>query len=490
MVGKAFHHPSILLFPFLHTTHTILLGSGTNRKKKSKKTKRKRDSVRKGEDAVTTPMTMTDETEAVDLRQKPPGPTKPPRTHSATASLILSSREASVDRAEVPGLDDSEDEDGATVVAAARAALREDKEAALAADQPRAGAGDQQAAAAPRDADHVEVAQGAPTAPRELGARPKVYPKKKTKSVSDNHAEEVAEPAVSVPREESGPVSKNSGGSDDVREDNLIKKTEKASLNPLANKRSAKKETTPDGNHKDPGEKAQPSSKSTDAAPRNPLANKKVGEEKASMNPLAKKQGKAPLNKQMSVQSLGSRRGSEPAEGSIPNFRMARATVVRRQESRKSKKPRQAKMLVDQDGSRTFVEDSSSSEEEEEGTEAVAVADGDGSDGDVDLELPEFHLELFSMNPDLKKVKQKMMRSKQQKSKKKAADKSNPAMVKGLTAEEERQLEEAKRAAEERARRKEEERKEKVKRAEAEREAKLVEMSKKVESFEGSESCC
>ena len=252
----------------------------------------------------------------------------------------------------------------------------------------------------------------------------------------------------------------------------------------MANKRSAKKETTPVGDHGDPGEKAQPSSKSTDAAPRNPLANKKVGEEKASMNPLAKKQGKAPLNKQMSVQSVGSRRGSEPAEGSIPNFRMARATVVRRQESRKSKKPRQAKMLVDQDGSRTFVEDSSTSEEEE-GTETVAVGDGDGSDGDVDLELPEFHLELFSMNPDLKKVKQKMMRSKQQMSKKKA-DKSNPAMVKGLTAEEERLLEEAKRAAEERARLKEEERKQKVKRAEAEREAKLVEMSKKVKSFEGS----
>ena len=123
---------------------------------------------------------MTDETaEAVDLRQKPRGPTKPPRTHSATtASIILSSRDASIDgdhrTAEIPGHDNAEDEDGAAFNIGG-AEVREDKEAALEEDQPRAGAGDEQAAAAPRDADHVGVA------PRELGARPKVYAKKKSK---------------------------------------------------------------------------------------------------------------------------------------------------------------------------------------------------------------------------------------------------------------------------------------------------------------------
>ena len=474
MIGKAIYcprlNPHFLPLSFLH--NPILLGSGdTNRKKKAKKHKKKRDSVHKDADIVTP---TTDETEAVvDLRrQKPPGPTKPPRTHSATASLILSSRDASVEeRPEVPGDDDAEDEDGTS-----GAEVREDKEAAVEEDQPRAGAGDKQAAAASRDAGHVEVA--APAAPRELGARPKVYAKKKSKKESDN-VSDVAETAVIVSKDRNGSMSRDGdGGSDDAKQDKPVKKTEKESLNPLANKRSAKQEK-PLG---ETGEKAQSSSKPTemktlDAAPRNPLAKKKGDEERASLNPLAKKQEKAPLSKQMSV---GSRRGSEPAESSIPNFRMAKATVVHRQESKRSKKPRQAKMIVDQDGSRTFVEDSSSSEEEAVVNEAM-VGDGDDSDGDVDLELPEFHLELFSMNPNIQNVKRKMMRSKQQKKKK--TDKDNPAMVKGLTAEEEKQLEEAKRAAEERARLREEERREKVRKAEAEREAKLVEMSKKVESI-------
>ena len=466
---------------FLHfhiCTRPILLGSGeTNRKKKAKKNKKKKDSVHKDADIVTP---MTDETEAVDLRQKPPGPTKPPRTHSTSASLILSSRDASVDRdgPEVPGHDDAEDEDGATGDATAGAEVREDKEAAVEEDQPRAGAGDKQAAAASRDADHVEVAHHAP---KELGARPKVYGKKKTKKESDN-ANEVAESAVIVSKDSIGSMSKDGGGGGhDARKDKPVRKTEKESLNPLANKRKAKKERPVAETLE---EEAQSSSKSTDkknldAAPRNPLAKKKGGEEKASLNPLAKKQEKAPLSKQMS----GSRRGSEPVESGLPNFRMVRATVVQRQESKKSKKPRQAKMIVDQDGSRTFVDDSSSSEEEADVNEATLI-DGNDSAGDVDLELPEFHLELFSMNPNIQSVRRKMMRNKQQKKRK--ADKNNPAMIKGLTAEEEKQLEEAKRAAEERARLREEERKEKVRKAEAEREAKLAEMSKKVESIERS----
>ena len=422
---------------------------------------------------------MTDETtEVVDLRQKPPGPTKPPRTHnSATASIILSSRDASLDDGpEVPGHDDAQDEYGGGTTGAE---VREDKKgAAVEEDQPRAGAGDEQAVAASRDADdHVEVT---PAPPRELGARPKVYAKKKTKQETDN-AKEVADSAVS--KDSDGSQSKDGGGgSDDARQDKSVKKTEKESLNPLANKRTAKKENAVGVSE----EKALSSSKPTDrknldAAPRNPLAKKKGGEEKASLNPLVKKQEKTPLNKQMS----GSRRGSEPAESSLPSFRMAKATVVRRQESKKSKKPKQAKMIVDQDGSRTFVDDSSSSEEEAEINEA-AVRDGEELDGDVDLELPEFHLELFSMNPNMQSVRRKMMRNKQQKRKK--TDDSNPAMIKGLTAEEEKQLEEAKTAAEERAQLREEVRREKVRKAEAERDAKLVEMSKKValEDHEGS----
>ena len=423
-------------------------------KKKARRNKKKRDSVVRKD---TTLDIVTDETEKVELRQKPAaagggGPTKPPRTHNSrtTASLILSSRDASLDRPEVPG--------------GQRAEVREDKEAAAEADEPRAGAGHQQAAAAPRDAaGGVEVVT---TPPRELGARPKVFAKKKAKN-------DVPESAVTLSNDSDASKSKDGGGNGGQT------RTEEESLNPLANKSKAKKEK------EQPQNPLDKNNRDATAPTLNPLAkpSKKKGggaaEEKPSLNPLAKKQEKATLAKQTSVTSG---RGSETAaaENSLPKFRMVKATVVQRQESRKSlKKPKQPKMIVDQDGSRTFVEESSSSEEDEaEVNAAAATAVNDGSDGDVDLDLPEFHLELFSMKPDVRKIKQ----AKKKKVTKMQQKDTNPVMVKGLTAEEERALEEAKRAAEEKARLREEERREKVRRAEAEREAKLAEVSKKVRS--------
>ena len=440
---------STFLFNFHFCTKPVLLGSGeTNRKKKARRNKKKRDSEHKD----TTPDIVTDETEKVNLRQKPAaaagGPTKPPRTHSTTASLILSSRDASLDRPEIPG--------------GQRAEVREDKEAAAEADEPRAGAGHQQAAAAPRDAaGGVEVVT---PPPRELGARPKVFAKKEAKKG-------VPESAVTLSNDSDTSKSKGGGeGSGDGGDSGVQTRTGEESLNPLANKSKAKRE------EEQPQNPLAKVNRDATAATRNPLAKKK--EEKPSLNPLARKQEKAPLAKQASVTS---RRGSEPAaaENSLPKFRMVKATVVQRQESRKSlKKPKQPKMIVDQDGSRTFVEESSSSDEEEaEANDAAAVVN-DGSDGDVDLDLPEFHLELFSMKPDVRKIKQ----AKKKKATKMQQKEKNPVMVKGLTAEEERALEEAKRAAEEKARLREEERREKVRRAEAEREAKLAEVSKKVRS--------
>jgi hypothetical protein len=79
------------------------------------------------------------------------------------------------------------------------------------------------------------------------------------------------------------------------------------------------------------------------------------------------------------------------------------------------------------------------------------------------------HLELFSMNP---KMRKRIVKKKQ---------KGNPAAIKGLTPEEKKQLEDAEKAADERARLRIEELKEKVRKAEAEREAKKSAMEKKVE---------
>jgi hypothetical protein len=75
------------------------------------------------------------------------------------------------------------------------------------------------------------------------------------------------------------------------------------------------------------------------------------------------------------------------------------------------------------------------------------------------------HLELFSMNP---KMRKRIVKKKQK-------------VIKGLTPEEKKQLEDAEKAADERARLRIEELKEKVRKAEAEREAKKSAMEKKVE---------